>query len=268
MAISEIYELDGVTVGTTELSIVSGTTSLATDTNDGEYQLWIDAGTMAKGDEFVIKGYEKVEGTGGTKKLFAQWSLQGVQSENFVTPIFMLMNGWDFTITKLAGTDRAFDASIRRISYVADTGTSFTAIPWNAAWDAEVQSECADALAAIGATSAQNVIGVVPDSGSTTLVAYLNETRTFTITTVDSDGAAVDLSALTLQVVIEDVQSGTDIQVIANAAITKTSTTISFATALATNDVAGVNYRWACRRTDTNEVKMQGPYQVKVAADD
>jgi hypothetical protein len=26
------------------------------------------------------------------------------------------------------------------------TGTTLTAVPWNAAWDAEVQSECTDAL--------------------------------------------------------------------------------------------------------------------------
>lgn len=116
MAISEPYELDGVTVGTTELSIVSGTTTLQTITDDGVYQLWIDAGNMAKADEFIVKCYEKVEGTGGTKKVFAQWSLQGVQTEIFVTPTFILINGWDFTITKLAGTDRAFDASIRKVA--------------------------------------------------------------------------------------------------------------------------------------------------------
>ena len=115
MAITEPYELDGVTVGTSELSIVSGTTSLQTITTAGVYQLWVDAGNMAKADEFRIKAYEKVEATGGTKKVFAQWSLLGVQTENFVTPTFILLNGWDFTITKIAGTDRAFDASIRKV---------------------------------------------------------------------------------------------------------------------------------------------------------
>jgi hypothetical protein len=116
MAISEPYELDGVTVGATELSIVSGTTTLQTITDDGVYQLWIDAGNMAKGDEFRVRAYEKVEGTGGTKKKFAEWTLLGLQSEVFVTPSFILINGWDFTIQKIAGTDRAFDASIRRVA--------------------------------------------------------------------------------------------------------------------------------------------------------
>lgn len=116
MAISEPYELDGVTVGASELSIVSGTTSLQTITDDGVYQLWIDAGNMAKGDEFRIRLYEKVEATGGTKKVFAQWSMLGLQAEVFVTPTFILLHGWDMTIQKIAGTDRAFDASIRKVA--------------------------------------------------------------------------------------------------------------------------------------------------------
>jgi len=116
VAITEAYELDGVTVGASELSIVSGTTSLQTITTAGVYQLWIDPGNMAKADEFVVRGYEKVEATGGTKKVFFEHSLLGAQAEVFVTPSFILMNGWDFTIQKLAGTDRAFDASIRQVA--------------------------------------------------------------------------------------------------------------------------------------------------------
>jgi hypothetical protein len=116
MAISEPYELDGVSVGSSELSIVSGTTSLQTVTDDGVYQLWIDAGNMAKGDEYKVRLYEKVEGTGGTKKVFFQQTLSDAQSEIFVTPTFILINGWDMTIQKIAGTDREFDASIRKIA--------------------------------------------------------------------------------------------------------------------------------------------------------
>lgn len=114
MAVTQAYEIDGVTVGATELSIVSGTTTLQSVAVAGAYQLFIDAGTMAKADEFRVKIYEIVEATGGTKKVLTQWSLQGVQTEIFVTPTFMLMNGWDMTIQKIAGTDRAFDASIRK----------------------------------------------------------------------------------------------------------------------------------------------------------
>lgn len=117
MAISEPYELDGVTVTATELSIVSGNTTLQTITDDGVYQLWVDGVTnMAKGDEFIIRIYEKVEATGGTKRVCFSATLSDAQSELFVTPMLTLMHGWDMTIQKIAGTDRAFDASIRKIA--------------------------------------------------------------------------------------------------------------------------------------------------------
>ena len=116
MAISEPYELDGVTVGATELSIVSGTTSLQTITDDGVYQLFVDAYAMAKGDEYRVRIYEKVEATGGTKKMFWEATLLGVQTYPLVSPAFVLINGWDMTIQKISGTDRAFDASIRKIA--------------------------------------------------------------------------------------------------------------------------------------------------------
>lgn len=117
MAISVHAELDNVTVGATELSIISGTTTLSTDTTDGVFQLWVDdQGNMTKTEEYAIRIYEKVEETGGTKKLVLQATLKGVQSEIFVTPMLILMHGWDMTIQKLAGTDRAFDANIRKIA--------------------------------------------------------------------------------------------------------------------------------------------------------
>jgi len=71
---------------------------------------------MVKGDEFRIRIYEKVEGTGGVKKVVCQFTLQGVQSEVFVSPSLVLMNGWDMSLQKVSGADGAFDASIRKIA--------------------------------------------------------------------------------------------------------------------------------------------------------
>lgn len=71
---------------------------------------------MLKGDEFKIIISEKVEATGGTRKTVFQATLSDVQAEVFVTPMLILMNGWNMTITKVAGTDRAFDASIRKVA--------------------------------------------------------------------------------------------------------------------------------------------------------
>ena len=49
------------------------------------------------------------------------------------------------------------------------TGSGLSAIPWNAAWDAEVQSECADAIAAAG---------LAPGSGARTCVIAVNDGAT------------------------------------------------------------------------------------------
>ena len=116
MAISEPYELDGVTVSA-ELSIVSGTTSLQSVTDDGVYQLWVDAvADMVKGDELVIKIKEKVEATGGTQRVVFQATLSDAQSEVFVSPTLILMHGWDMTLETTAGTSIVCDASIRKIA--------------------------------------------------------------------------------------------------------------------------------------------------------
>lgn len=113
MAVTEAYTMSAVTVGSTELSVVSGTTTLQNVSTAGAYQLVLDAANMAKGDEFIVRVYEKTL-SGGTKRRVAQWSLLGAQTELFISPAMMLLNGWDFTIQKSVGTDRAFTASIRK----------------------------------------------------------------------------------------------------------------------------------------------------------
>jgi hypothetical protein len=93
VAIAELYSLNAVTVGTSELSIVSGTTSLSADTTDGVYQLYIDASNVAKSDVFKVKVYEKCL-SGGTKRVYAQWSIMGVQGVrfSFASPARMLVH--------------------------------------------------------------------------------------------------------------------------------------------------------------------------------
>lgn len=109
-------ELDAVSVGATELSIISGTTGLSTDTTKGYFWVLVDpiAAALAKADQFALRLYEKVEATGGTKRRFYETRMHNVQIGNLITPGFMLGNGWDATLQKIAGTDRNWDASIRK----------------------------------------------------------------------------------------------------------------------------------------------------------
>lgn len=114
MTVSAAYEQTALTVSTTELSLISGTSTLQNNTTAGCYQLFIDpVANMAKSDRFLVKIYEKVR-SGGTKRGVYQTQIYNAQSEIWCMPPLMLLNGWDMTIIKVAGTDRAFDTSIRK----------------------------------------------------------------------------------------------------------------------------------------------------------
>lgn len=97
-----------------------------------------------------------------------------------------------------------------------------------------------------------------------TLRAFLNEATTFTVAPLDADGNAVNTSGMTLEVVIEDGKRA-DLETIANASITKTSTTYTFTVSAATNANEMPNGKWSCRRTDTDVVIGVGPYVVDYA---
>lgn len=71
---------------------------------------------MIAGDQYRIRLYEKHD-SGGTQSIVEEWILTGVQSKPmFITPSFVLGQGWDVTVTRLAGADRTIDWSIRAVS--------------------------------------------------------------------------------------------------------------------------------------------------------
>lgn len=121
MSISE-YASFNVSTSTTELSLISGTSSLQTLTDHGIYYLYIDpqGSSFADGDEFRVKIYEKVL-SGGTKRVVDSFIISHqFPSSSPLPPLFwttghMLRNGWDMTIQKVAGTDRTIKASVRRV---------------------------------------------------------------------------------------------------------------------------------------------------------
>lgn len=115
MAISAAYEQTALSVSTTELSLISGTSTLQNNTTAGVYQLFVDCSNMAKNDEFVIRVYATARAS-GTKRVLFTITLDNAQSEIFCTPTLILINGFDFTIQKVSGTDRAFDTSIRKVA--------------------------------------------------------------------------------------------------------------------------------------------------------
>ncbi len=115
MAIAELYSVTE-TVGTTEWSFTTDTSGPDVDTTDGVFQLVLDVSALAAGDWFRVKLYEKVS-SGGTQRLAEQWDIVGAQAKPlWVSPSIILLHGWDFTVTKVAGTDRSIIGSVRQVA--------------------------------------------------------------------------------------------------------------------------------------------------------
>ena len=112
MALSALYESNG-TVGSTEFSLVNGSTTLAAATGDGVMQGSIDASAMAAGDVYELNVYEKVRGSDSKLKFMPTITLNGAQTTAVVIPAFIMLYGWDVTLKKIAGTDRNFVWSLR-----------------------------------------------------------------------------------------------------------------------------------------------------------
>lgn len=116
MAISEAYA-GSQSVTNDEWSLTTDTTTIATDTNDGVYQVWLDLNALVDGDTFTLKGYEKVQ-SADTQRVFFQQSFSNAQgtADNWVSPSFILMHGWDFTLFRDSANDRTITWSIRKIA--------------------------------------------------------------------------------------------------------------------------------------------------------
>lgn len=117
MAITE-YATGTRTAGTPP---EAGFTALgtATSTDDGVYQIFIDAAALAGGatpDTLEIQVTEKVT-SGGTERLIFEAVLYGVQDEPvWVSPSLILMHGWTVQVKQTTGTARSFPWSIRRVA--------------------------------------------------------------------------------------------------------------------------------------------------------
>ena len=115
MAITEAFS-GSETVGTTEHSLTTDTAGPDVETSDGVFQLFLDLSALAAGDQFALGVYEKVLSS-STQRLVYRVVFSGAQPQPvWASPSLVLMHGWDMTLDKLAGTDRAIDWSIRKVA--------------------------------------------------------------------------------------------------------------------------------------------------------
>jgi hypothetical protein len=115
MPISQAY-VGSASIDTTEYSLANNSTSLASITTDGIYQLFLDLSAMTATEVYTLKVKEKVQAA-STQRAITTVVFTGVQSDPvYVLPSLILIHGWDITLTKTVGTNRSIEWSIRRIS--------------------------------------------------------------------------------------------------------------------------------------------------------
>lgn len=102
------------TIGGTEYSLPNASTSLTAQTNTCVLQVFLDLHAMLAGDEFRIRINEKVDGQ--TQLTVYESYVSGAQGEGWVSPTLVVGDGWDVTVKKIAGTDRALYWSLREIT--------------------------------------------------------------------------------------------------------------------------------------------------------
>jgi hypothetical protein len=104
------------TVGTTEWSMTTDTSGPDVEATAGVFQAFLDLNAVAAGDTFEFKVYEKVR-TGDTQRAVYSARFAGGQGTPvWVSPTLILGVGWDMTLKKIAGTDRAINWRISKVA--------------------------------------------------------------------------------------------------------------------------------------------------------
>jgi hypothetical protein len=107
---------DSASISTTEYFLASDSTTATYQTTDGIYQLFLDLSNMVTSDQYRVRLYEKYDSS-GTTRLVEEWIYSGAQAKpGIFLPAFVLGEGWEFSVLRLAGSDRTIYWSIRRIA--------------------------------------------------------------------------------------------------------------------------------------------------------
>lgn len=115
MTISAAYE-NSASISTTEFSLPNNSTTLTPITVDGVFQVFLDLSALTLTERYDLVIYEKVQAA-GTQRAIDKRSFVGPQAvPHIVLPSLILLHGWDVTLKKISGTDRAVTWSIRQVA--------------------------------------------------------------------------------------------------------------------------------------------------------
>lgn len=123
------------------------------------------------------------------------------------------------TFGEQCGTD--IDAILTDTAEIGAAGAGLTAVPWNSSWDAEVQSECNDALVALGLDHLVSAAVTGTDVTDNSIFAYI-VSKSATADWDDFDNTTDSLQAIT-----DDSTTGLGYLVVAESAVDDASATTS-----------------------------------------
>ncbi|MEQ1734884.1 MAG: hypothetical protein ABL886_00470 [Rhodoglobus sp.] len=102
-------------IGTSPFFILAGSTTAAYSTTPAICQLFIDINLIAAGDEFKVKLLEKIDGS--TVRTCYEANIAPQSNKGWVSPQFIMHdNGWDWSVEKVSGTDRALPIELRYVT--------------------------------------------------------------------------------------------------------------------------------------------------------
>lgn len=105
---------NSATISTSEYFLASNSTTATYQTSDVILQAEIDLAAMTATETYQITIYEKVDGT-NVKTIYGPVILIGAQARAFVAPAFIVGNGWEVGVKKIAGTDRAIPWTLAKV---------------------------------------------------------------------------------------------------------------------------------------------------------
>lgn len=114
-------------MSTQEYSLSAGSTTLTTQTDRGVFALTLDINAVTSADQFSVQAYEKAV-SGGTRRVLNQWTFGATSTFGLIStqdkvvqlPVhpggLLLGNGWEWTVYRISGTNRALPYTLWRIS--------------------------------------------------------------------------------------------------------------------------------------------------------
>jgi hypothetical protein len=116
MAISEAFQ-SSATIGVTEYFLAAASTTQGSgQADDGVYQLALELHNLVAGDIFRVRAWDAIS-SGGTARVIFEENVPGpVGTPLTVFPSLILLHKWDYSLTRIAGSDRSIAWSIRKVA--------------------------------------------------------------------------------------------------------------------------------------------------------